>query len=200
MENYLKALELLKNLLSANNESFWADWMQQDINEWNSKQSTEHHLHAFGGAGSFNDLNLNNGESLGYWKNALMSNLTSISYGFAKDRTFEVPDNSSTNLDGSICKKCKRIEINENTITRFSAGKFIPIFIKEYFLTESYLVLLDLDKLVLDTRIEVFKKALSQDIAEKNIQINYENCAWSPNCTECNATEKVYWEFSPKQS
>lgn len=199
-DNYLKALELLQKLLSANNEPFWADWMQQDIDNWNQNQSTEHHLNAFGGTGSFNDINLNYGENLGYWKNALMSNLASISYGFAKDRTFELPNNSSSTLDGSICQKCHRIEINENTITRFLAGKFIPIFIKEYFLTEGYLVLLDLDKLVLDSRIEVFKKEILKEVAENNIQINHENSAWSPNCSACNASEKVYWEFSPKQS
>lgn len=200
MENYLKALELLKRLLADNNEPFWANWMQQDLDEWNRNQSTDHHLHAFGGAGSFNDVNLNYSDTLGYWKNAMMSNLATISYVFAKDRSFNLPNNSSTNLDGSICQKCRNVVINENTITRFLAGKFVPIFIKEYFLTESYLVLLDLEKLVLDTRIGVFKKELMQEIAEKNIHVNYENSAWIPKCTACDASEKVYWEFSPNLS
>lgn len=198
MENYLKALELLKRLLADNNEPFWANWMQQDLDEWNLNRSTDHHLHAFGGMGSFNDVNLNNGETLGYWKNALMSNLATISYGFAKDRSFNLPNNSSTILDGSICQKCSRIEINENTITRFLAGKFVPIFINEYFLTESFLILLDLAKLVLDSRIEVFKNELLQEMVEKDIQVNYENSAWVLNCASCNASEKIYWEFSPK--
>jgi hypothetical protein len=198
LENYLKALELLKKLLSDNKEPFWADWMQKDIDEWKNMQSTEHHLNAFGGAGSFNDVNLNYEDNLGYWKNTLMSNLASISYGFAKDRSFNLPDNSSTILDGSVCQKCKNVVINENTITRFLAGKFIPIFLAEYFLTDSYLTLLDLEKLVLDTRIEVFKNELLQEVIEKNMQINYQNSAWAPNCASCNATEKVYWEFSPK--
>jgi hypothetical protein len=198
LENYLKALELLKKLLSDNKEPFWADWMQKDIDEWKNMQSTEHHLNAFGGAGSFNDVNLNYEDNLGYWKNTLMSNLASISYGFAKDRSFNLPDNSSTILDGSVCQKCKNVVINENTITRFLAGKFILIFLAEYFLTDSYLTLLDLEKLVLDTRIEVFKNELLQEVIEKNMQINYQNSAWTPNCASCNATEKVYWEFSPK--
>lgn len=196
LNNYLKALELLQKLLSVNNEPFWANWMQQDIEEWNISESTEHHLHAFGGAGSFNDINLNYGENLGYWRNALLGNLASISYSFAKDRSFLLPDNSSTTLDGSVCQKCKNVVINENAITRFLAGKFVPVFIAEYFLTDSYLILLDLEKLVLDSRIEVFRKELEHEIAQNNAQISSENNAWSPNCAVCGGTEKVYWEFS----
>ncbi len=140
LNNYLKALDLLQKLLSANNELFWANWMQQDIAAWQSSESTQHHLDAFGGAGSFNDINLNYGEDLCYWKNALLSNLASISYGFAKDRSFLLPNNSSDVLEGSVCQKCKRIELNDSTITRFLAGKFVPMFIKECFLSDSYLL------------------------------------------------------------
>lgn len=198
LNNYLKALDLLQKLLLANNEPFWANWMQQDIEAWKSSESTQHHLDAFGGAGSFNDINLNYGENLGYWKNALLSNLASISYGFAKDRTSLLPSNSSNILDGSVCQKCNRIEINEGTITRFLAGKFVPIFIVEYFLTDSYLQLLDLEKLSSDSRIEAFKSQITQEIAPMNVLINQENNAWAPNCASCNATEKVYWEYTTK--
>lgn len=196
MNNYLKALELLKKLLAGSNEPFWANWMQQDIDEWNHKQSTEHHLYAFGGAGSFNDVNLNYGEKLGNWKNALMSNLASISYGFAKDRSFNLPVNSSTMLDGSVCQECKNIVVNENVIARFLAGKCVPIFIAEYFLKDTYLTLLDLEKLVLDTQVDTFRKELEQQIAQNNAKISHENSAWSANCGSCGGTEKVYWEFS----
>jgi DNA-directed RNA polymerase subunit M/transcription elongation factor TFIIS len=126
-----------------------------------------------------------------------LGNLASISYGFAKDRSFVLPDNGSATLDGSVCQKCKNVVINENTITRFLAGKFTPVFIAEYFLTDSYLILLDLEKLVLDTRIETSRKELEHEIDQNNAQISSENNAWAPNCGACGGTEKVYWEFSP---
>ena len=75
METYLKVLHILKNLLIAGDYPFWADWMQQDIDLWNTKQETDHHLHAFGGTGSFNDVNLNDNTALALWKNALLGNL-----------------------------------------------------------------------------------------------------------------------------
>lgn len=52
-ENCLKALE---RLLSAVGERYWANWIREDIIEWNSTRSVRHHLSAYGGMGSFNDV------------------------------------------------------------------------------------------------------------------------------------------------
>jgi hypothetical protein len=46
MEYFLKEVE----------ENHWLQWIQKDLDEWDSKRSVSHHLSAYGGMGSFNDV------------------------------------------------------------------------------------------------------------------------------------------------
>lgn len=34
----------------------WIDWLERDIQDWNQRREVAHHLRAYGGMGSFNDL------------------------------------------------------------------------------------------------------------------------------------------------
>lgn len=200
MEEYLKSLELQQKLLLANNEPFWADWIQKDMNAWDRDKTTQHHLDAFGGAGSYNDVNLNYGENLGYWKNALLSNLATVSYCLAKGEKFVMPNNGGTSLECVKCQKCDRVETNENNISRFVAGRFIPFFMNELFLTNAYANLLDLEKLAADARVGIFTDKLKEELLEMKIEIKTDNNAWNLQCISCLSSEKIYSEFSPKTS
>lgn len=46
----------MKRLLDAVGESRWAKWIDDDITEWRTNRNTSHHLSAYGGMGSFNDV------------------------------------------------------------------------------------------------------------------------------------------------
>jgi hypothetical protein len=196
MLEYLKSLELQKSLLLANNEPLWADWIEKDLDAWKASESTEHHLDAFGGAGSYNDINLHYGEKVGYWKNALLSNLASISYVFAKERIFKFPNNSVNTLDGVACQNCGRKEVNEDAIERFLAGKFVPVFIKEYFSAESFKDLLEFDKLLNDRRVQELRESTKQQILQAGANLNLLNNAWSESCISCSSTGKTFCEFT----
>ena len=202
METYLKCLSLLKDLLVSNDELFWAEWMQKDIDAWQNGNNTEHHLNAFGGAGSFNDINLSRGDAVGYWKNALMSNLSSISYVFAKDGKIELPRNSFFKLEGFFCRNCKSAELSENTVERFLAAKFVPELIRNQLENEQYLKILEIEKLIYDSKVEIVRSELKSAILEQKIALKPFGNPWSFTCATCHSSDKIgySWDIHVKSS
>ena len=55
---YTEALICLRSILQADHPEFknWIDWLERDIQDWNQQREVAHHLRAYGGMGSFNDL------------------------------------------------------------------------------------------------------------------------------------------------
>jgi hypothetical protein len=56
MSQYEHSLTAMKRLLDAVGERCWTDWIGMDIVRWRSNHDTSHHLRAYGGMGSFNDI------------------------------------------------------------------------------------------------------------------------------------------------
>jgi hypothetical protein len=56
MTKYIDALTALEYLLDKIGEYHWRDWLRQDIALWESRKDVSHHLSAYGGMGSFNDV------------------------------------------------------------------------------------------------------------------------------------------------
>ena len=55
---YTEALSCLRLILLADHPEFenWIDWLARDIEDWTQRREVAHHLRAYGGMGSFNDL------------------------------------------------------------------------------------------------------------------------------------------------
>ena len=55
---YTEALICLRSILQADHPEFqnWIDWLERDIQDWTQRREVAHHLLAYGGMGSFNDL------------------------------------------------------------------------------------------------------------------------------------------------
>ena len=55
---YTEALSCLRLILLADHPEFenWIDWLERDIEDWTQRREVAHHLRAYGGMGSFNDL------------------------------------------------------------------------------------------------------------------------------------------------
>ena len=55
---YTEALNCLHSILLADHPEFqnWIGWLERDIQDWNQHREVAHHLLAYGGMGSFNDL------------------------------------------------------------------------------------------------------------------------------------------------
>lgn len=55
---YTQALTCLRSILQTDHPELknWIDWLDRDIEDWAQWQEVTHHLRAYGGMGSFNDL------------------------------------------------------------------------------------------------------------------------------------------------
>lgn len=56
MITYLHTIKALEYLLDKVVETRWRDWIREDIELWRTTQNVFHHLSAYGGMGSLNDL------------------------------------------------------------------------------------------------------------------------------------------------
>lgn len=61
MDYYLQALQTMHYILNSQNNpnawfDNWVEWISKDITDWEFRQNTYHHIRAYGGMGSFNDL------------------------------------------------------------------------------------------------------------------------------------------------
>jgi hypothetical protein len=79
MSPYQDALQSLHDLLGELKELHWRRWIAQDILEWQDRHSTKHHLSAYGGMGSLNDLCVDD-----IWFGPLLDDVRSICYWLAR--------------------------------------------------------------------------------------------------------------------
>src|SRR5262252_8072180 len=82
MHPYLDALNAMRELLGALGETHWRSWIAKDIAEWEGSKSVSHHLSAYGGMGSFNDIGFED-----VWRGTLFEDLQSACYHFAHHPT-----------------------------------------------------------------------------------------------------------------
>jgi hypothetical protein len=91
LTQYEHCLHAMQRLLEAVRELHWAGWIRDDIAKWRSACDTSHHLSAYGGMGSFNDLFIRqvNNHSIPLeqepWANELFDCLRALCYFLAKD-------------------------------------------------------------------------------------------------------------------
>jgi len=118
-ENSLFAMEYL---LKEVGEDHWLKWIQRDISEWTSKRNTDHHLSAYGGMGSFNDLvicranNHNLSEQAEAWIASVFNWLKSLCYFFAKN-----PEKTY-----SLSELERSIGYHEASLSAFVGGENAP--------------------------------------------------------------------------
>ena len=94
---YTEALICLRSILQADHPEFknWIDWLERDIQDWNQRREVAHHLRAYGGMGSFNDLPNTRGNHdyiFGFLKSVCYVDINNCPFapqllnrGFAKD-------------------------------------------------------------------------------------------------------------------
>ncbi len=93
MTQYEHSLVAMKRLLDAVHEDHWANWIGTDIEQWRATGDTSHHLSAYGGMGSFNDVIICRAnehsvtEVTEAWANTLFEWLKSVCYFLAEHPT-----------------------------------------------------------------------------------------------------------------
>ena len=122
MPQYPQALDAMHRLLmdvSQNRRAewvanHWKEWIAQDMEKWRESRSVKHHLSAYGGMGSFNDIDHFVEEARGPLIRALFNDLKSVCYVLAKNHgrdldetallsTFQPPLGG---LNGWRCRHC----------------------------------------------------------------------------------------------
>lgn len=118
----------MHDLLGALGEQHWRAWIAQDIDEWESRKSVQHHLSAYGGMGSFNDIWFED-----VWLGTLFEDLKIACYQFAQYPTVK-PDvralehsmsSIGFELSGWRCLACGYGVVSRRDIDYFIARRVI---------------------------------------------------------------------------
>lgn len=106
MEHYEHSLHAMVRLLEAVGEKHWAAWIREDIHLWEGSSETAHHLSAYGGMGSFNDVWIchanghNVTEPQEAWIHTLFEWLKSVCYYLARHPNCKVTEASLSKAVG----------------------------------------------------------------------------------------------------
>ena len=90
MISYLHTLKALEYLLDKVGETYWRDWIREDIMLWETENDTAHHLAAYGGMGSLTDLWIcaTNGHDVTefqeIWVNCLLARFRDLCFQLAR--------------------------------------------------------------------------------------------------------------------
>lgn len=201
MTDYYKlSLELLRIILLENQYDFWANWLTEDIENWKKNKNTEHHLRAYGGMGSFNDVVIGNQDLAGLWQGRVFGMLQSLSYGLASGDALEDIlariNTTSTQISGWRCQDCGAARINSIDIERFVCASILPQIFTNYLKYNKLAETLDTNKLLSSEDISNKKTAIERLIEQSNIEIASDN-NWLLNCPKC-GSDKVCsyrWEI-----
>ena len=103
-----------------------------------SDKSTKHHLNAYGGMGSFNDVSLGTNDLASIWKNKLFGTVQTFTYNFAKGNisTISTIDENfygygSKEISGWRCRDCSEAKIKKRDIEIYISNTLLPkIFVE----------------------------------------------------------------------
>ena len=90
MTHYENALIAMERLLTAVGEDHWANWIRKDLRQWKEASDVSHHLSAYGGMGSFNDVGICGGNQHAItdaqepWANTLFEWLKAVCHYLAR--------------------------------------------------------------------------------------------------------------------
>lgn len=142
---YICALKALKQLFTKTSCA-WKKWIETDIEEYLSTGSVQHHLMAYGGMGSINDIwicKVNNhtiNDDAEPWANELMECLKCLSYGIAhmikEDKKINIEkifaESRTRKILTSIqCKSCGFSEIRKRETDSYLASLLLPKMLEE---------------------------------------------------------------------
>lgn len=128
MNQFEHSLIAMKRLLDAVGETHWAQWIAQDIEQWRLDRDTSHHLSAYGGMGSLNDVAISCGsehavtEITEAWANTLFEWLKSICYFLAQH-----PNDSFT-----AEMLAERVGRHDSALAAFIGGDLTPASMRGY--------------------------------------------------------------------
>jgi uncharacterized protein DUF6966 len=190
----------MHDLLGVLEESHWRNWIAQDIEEWEDRHSVTHHLSAYGGMGSFNDIGFED-----VWFGSLFNDLQSACYYFARHPIGKLSMTALRDSMGSLgfeiagwrCLACGYGAVSRRDIDYFVARRVIREAVLE---AAADAKLRELVRSVVEKKPS--NNTLSNDaiagwVRNGGIEIR-ESSEWLRPCSACNSDDTaVYrWRFT----
>jgi hypothetical protein len=207
MVTYPDALNAMHLFLDKIGETHWRDWIAEDLRQWEASNSVVHHLSAYGGMGSFNDMAGPPPEERGitraqeYLENFLFSDLKSICYYLAKHVSRSVSMDGMLRsmeaqypLHGWRCLNCGHPEVGPDDI---------DFYIAQYLVREGIVDAVersDLDGFVQDViasgipSMESERSRVKDAVLRSGIKIGSTD-GWKRPCPVCGSTDTVVYEW-----
>ena len=199
-DHYKTTLKILAEILKEENYDHWANWMQEDIRLWEINKSTEHHLRAYGGMGSFNDVNVGGNDNKGIWKGHIFGRLQSLVYSLAKGNSIEsILDVISikppaNEISGWRCRNCGGARMTDRDINLFIAYYFIPKFFMNCLQEDKLEEVINIYKLI-DSEEVINKKAQIKSLIQQVHILLNPNDNWLWTCPKCGSSEVCVYRW-----
>jgi hypothetical protein len=202
MTDYYKtSLEILAQILREENHEHWSKWMQEDIKLWETNKSVEHHLHAYGGMGSFNDIVIGGNDNLGIWKGQVFSHLQALAYSLAKGNSLNsiieeiLSRNFSNEISGWRCRNCGDARMTDRDINLFIAYHFIPKLFAKFLQDDKLKSVVELYDFIDSEEVINKKNQIKSLIQQVNIILNPDDI-WLWTCPECGSSEVCVYRWN----
>jgi hypothetical protein len=207
MTLYPEILKILRALLERSGNTHWANWITQDIEEWNDSKSTRHHLSAYGGMGSINDLWVGGNDINGCWRNEIFDQSKSLAYTLAHRKGIggsELID-TSLNRQGSViqgwrCLECGYGEISKVGIESYIANKFVPILLRQKIDNGDVYKIVDLSDLKTDKQLVEFRNKVMSAVEKSDIKLIERDDKWMRPCPDCNSENTAVYRWNYKEN
>lgn len=212
---YRESLLALKFVLEQSGVSSWAKWIATDLDRWETEKSVRHHISAYGGMGSLNDLIIctenkhNVTKSQEPWVNSLVLDLCSLCYTFAialkdqKEITLEElvkgMGSYSDKLQGWRCLSCGYAELSVNELENYVAHILVRNGITQAMISK--LIYYTEKTFQLDIpEAQEYRENLKKLITKSNIAIS-NRTGWLKPCPKCSSenTAVYRWEKQRKR-
>jgi hypothetical protein len=201
LKDYYKiSLEILLQLLKGEGYENWEKWISEDIRLWEAEKSTEHHLQAYGGMGSFNDIVIGGQDIKGLWKSRLFGMVQTLSWSFAKGniQTISMDDNfygnNSKEISGWRCRNCGAAKIKKIDIERYISSYFLPKFFVASIKEDNLMQIGDLDKIINSKEVIEKRQATEKLVEISNIELS-ESKDWNWTCPKCQSQETCAYRW-----
>lgn len=202
-DHYKISLGILKQLLGESDNSHWVNWISEDIQLWESKKDVKHHLGAYGGMGSINDLFVGGTDKLGIWNNQVFDTIKNLSWNLAKQRIDSAPTTQdfyqygTGQMSGWRCRKCGHSRLDENQIEQYLSFKYLPLLISDLITKDKLQNLVPISNWIDKKEIESERRRIKEYLTKSEIEVsNFQS--WLKTCPKCeNDDVCVYrWEWN----
>lgn len=211
---YRESLLALKFVLEQSGVISWSKWIATDLAKWEIEKSVQHHLSAYGGMGSLNDLIIctENKHSVTKlqepWVNSLLLDLCSLCYTFAvslndqKETTLEEivkgMGRYSYKLQGWRCLSCGYAELSVNELESYVAHVLVRNGITQAMISSNLIYYTEKVFQLDIPEVQEYRETLKKIITKSDIVIS-NRTGWLRPCPICNSEDTAVYRWGKQK-